>query len=77
MEVYKEVEVVVKSANDQYWDGFQAYMDYVPYVKMMTSPERRGWQAALDADAECHTPGYLATMEHNEEVDWNRRGGWL
>jgi hypothetical protein len=51
------------TANDLYWRGFTAYCNSnCVAADLATKEERRGWWAALDAQAEC-TAEYEDSME--------------
>lgn len=40
--------------------GYALYMGGHPLSACQSADQRRGWWAALDADAECATPGYAS-----------------
>jgi len=49
-------------AQKHYAIGYQLYIARQPYAACQHPLQRRGWLAALDADAECSTPGYASKM---------------
>ena len=51
-------------AQKHYRIGFELYIARQPLEACQSAAMRRGWLAALDADAECATPGYA------QKVGW-------
>jgi hypothetical protein len=48
-------------AQRHYAVGYALYIGRQPLEACQNADQRRGWFAALDADAECATPGYAAS----------------
>jgi len=48
-------------AQKHYQVGYALYIGNQPLSACHNDQQRRGWWAALDADAECATPGYAAS----------------
>ena len=60
-----EMEINIMSISQKHYQvGYALYIAHQSLESCQNDAQRRGWWAALDADAECVTPGYA------QKVGW-------
>jgi hypothetical protein len=51
---------IVSISQRHYAIGYALYIARQPITACQSADQKRGWMAALSADAECATPGYAS-----------------